>query len=82
MEKERLRDNETCNLEYILQKAQTGDKESIEAVLLYFEEDINNLAKYIKMPKEDAVQTLKLELIEYILQKNKVDNRRIVPKLI
>jgi hypothetical protein len=71
MEKEKLGENEaTAILEDILQKAQAGDKRSIEIILLYFDDDINNLAKYIKMPKDDAVQTLKLELIEYILQKN------------
>jgi hypothetical protein len=70
MEKERLRDHEeTRVLEDLLQKALGGDKGSIEIILQYFEEEIIYLAKFIKMPKEDAIQTLKLELIEYIFQK-------------
>lgn len=72
MEKERLGDHEEARiLEDLLQKAQSGDKGSIEIILQYSEEEIIYLAKFIKMPKEDAIQTLKLELIEYIFQKGK-----------
>ncbi|MDU0205846.1 MULTISPECIES: helix-turn-helix domain-containing protein [Paenibacillus] len=72
MEKERIGDHEKARvLEDLLQKAQGGDKGSIEIILQYFEEEIIYLAKFIKMPKEDAIQTLKLELIEYIFQKGK-----------
>ncbi|UUZ82885.1 helix-turn-helix domain-containing protein [Paenibacillus sp. P26] len=71
MEEEKSGEHEAADhLEGILKRAQAGDKESMELIVKYFEDEINRLAKYIKLPREDAVQTLKLELIEYILRKN------------
>ncbi|WP_201305503.1 helix-turn-helix domain-containing protein [Paenibacillus puerhi] len=61
-------ENEAKSLTVHLLKAKKGDKESLEVILCYFEEDIELLLKFINLPKEDGLQTLKLALIESILK--------------
>ncbi|KEQ24282.1 helix-turn-helix domain-containing protein [Paenibacillus tyrfis] len=66
-EKEPRKNEDAYNLEQLSIKAREGDKRSMELILQFFEEDIKNLARYIRTSKEDAEQTLKLKLIEYII---------------
>jgi len=51
---------------------QNNDKEALEILISFFEDDILQLSKFIKWPMEDTMQSLKLELIE-ILKQNKVE---------
>lgn len=67
MEKERYRDIAPENdLIILLKQAQNGDKSAMEALLKIFEPDINYLAKFIKLSREDALQELKTEFIDVI----------------
>lgn len=43
-----------------------GDENSMARILEMFEEDMRILSRYIPMPKEDALQSMKLEFIELI----------------
>ncbi len=54
-------------------KAQNGDKEAMMKIINLMEPDIKLLSKYIKLPKDDAIQTLKAELIDIV--KNKIGSR-------
>lgn len=49
-----------------LKKAQNGDKEAMQKILDAMEPDIRQLSKFIRLPKEDAVQSLKVELIAIV----------------
>lgn len=51
----------------LLKKAKEGDSTSVIEIMEIFEPEIHYLARFIKLPKEDAVQSLKAELIELIL---------------
>ncbi|MED3089637.1 helix-turn-helix domain-containing protein [Bacillus toyonensis] len=54
------------SIEQEIKKAKERDEEAILRVLAYFEPEINELCKYIKISKEDAAQHIKLELLEYL----------------
>lgn len=45
------------------------DNEAMEKILDIFEDDINSVCKYVKMPKEDLTQELYTELISVIRKK-------------
>ncbi|WP_128895146.1 helix-turn-helix domain-containing protein [Longirhabdus pacifica] len=60
--------NEDHMIESYFEKAKTGDKKALEIILAYFDEEIQYLSKYIRLPKEDAMQSIRTELIAYILQ--------------
>ncbi|MGG1619135.1 helix-turn-helix domain-containing protein [Paenibacillus sp. NRS-1781] len=50
--------------------AQTkSDVEAMNAIFQYFDPDIKRLSKFIRMPKEDAIQSMKTELLEFIMKK-------------
>ncbi|HEX2928050.1 MAG TPA: helix-turn-helix domain-containing protein [Ruminiclostridium sp.] len=68
MEKERAGVVETNPHGFIetVRKAQQGDKESMDKILDFFTTDIEYLSKYIMLPREDAIQMLKIELISII----------------
>ncbi|MDP4181492.1 MAG: helix-turn-helix domain-containing protein [Bacillota bacterium] len=51
-----------------VKRAKDGDKKSMEDVLNYFSDDINYLSRFIMLPKEDAIQELKLELLNIIFE--------------
>lgn len=40
------------------------DQAAMLALLAYYEEDMKQLSKYLRMPYEDAMQTLRIELLE------------------
>lgn len=43
-----------------------GDKEATQRILDYFRDDIERLSGFLRMPREEAVQTLTLELLELV----------------
>ncbi|MDY8096067.1 hypothetical protein UY456_24145 [Paenibacillus polymyxa] len=51
----------------LVELAQT--KSDVEAMNAYFDPDIKRLSKFIRMPKEDAIQSMKTELLEFIMKK-------------
>ena len=51
-----------------VKKAQSGDKDSMEDILSLFSVDIEYLSKFIMLPREEAIQTLKIELINIVYQ--------------
>ncbi|MFS1511554.1 helix-turn-helix domain-containing protein [Chengkuizengella sp. SCS-71B] len=55
----------------LVEKAKTGDKESMNEILQLFEEDILKLIKFIPMPREDANQALITEFLSLILEEPK-----------
>lgn len=70
METEGVRNTEgTCD-HFIqrVKKAQSGDKESMEEILDLFAGEIEYLSKFIMLPKEEAIQTLKIELINIVYE--------------
>jgi NACalpha-BTF3-like transcription factor len=52
-----------------VKRAQNGDKESMEEILNLFEDDIEHLSRFIKLPREEVIQALKIELITIIYEK-------------
>ncbi len=48
----------------LLVKARNKDEKSILILLHYFEPDMRSHSRYIKMPKEDALQSMRLAMIE------------------
>ncbi|MRN57260.1 hypothetical protein GJB61_30470 [Paenibacillus sp. LC-T2] len=52
----------------MVKKAQSGDKASMEDILSLFSLDIEYLSKFIMLPREEAIQTLKIELINIVYQ--------------
>ncbi|MDN4619781.1 hypothetical protein QCD85_16855 [Paenibacillus sp. PsM32] len=70
METKNVKRNENED-EYILELIQKikekHDQESINAFLNLFEADMLFLSSYIRMPKEDALQSLKLGMIELLM---------------
>lgn len=54
----------------LVRGVQQGDTSAMEQLLEMFESDMRLLSRYIPMPEEDALQSMKLEFITLI--KNKV----------
>ncbi|MDP5277063.1 helix-turn-helix domain-containing protein [Chengkuizengella axinellae] len=52
----------------LIENAKLGDKQSMNEILKLFEKDILVLAKYIKMPKDDAIQAIITEFLSLILK--------------
>ncbi|NUU54791.1 hypothetical protein HP548_11950 [Paenibacillus taichungensis] len=71
MEKEDVKNvvNET---EFIglVELARSGDQDAFMKIVDIFEDEMEQLAKYIKMPKEDVMQSLKLGLLELIVNQH------------
>jgi hypothetical protein len=72
MEKERVGNltEESKSFLILLEKAENGDKLAMENLLQMFNEDMEQLAKFIRLPKEDALQQLKMEFIAMVKLKN------------
>jgi DNA-directed RNA polymerase subunit F len=70
MEAQGARDPEGTSHQFveIVKKAQSGDKASMEDILSLFSVDIEYLSKFIMLPREEAIQTLKIELINIVYQ--------------
>lgn len=71
MEKERISRTTTKSIpfEQIVKKVKNGDKESMQMILDLFTNDIEYLSKYIMLPKEEAIQILKIELLNIVYDK-------------
>ncbi|WP_156934120.1 hypothetical protein [Paenibacillus zanthoxyli] len=52
------------------------DEQAMLAFLALFEEDMNVLSKYMRMSKEDAMQSLKLGMLEMILNNQVIKKRK------
>ncbi|MBJ6360747.1 helix-turn-helix domain-containing protein [Paenibacillus sp. GCM10012307] len=48
----------------LLSLAKKNDKNALLKLLHFFEEDMIRLCRFIRMPEEDALQTMTLEMIE------------------
>jgi len=57
-----MKEMEFCTL---LEQAQT-DNEALETLITLLEPDMCFLSRYIKQPKEDSIQQLKMAFIEVI----------------
>lgn len=68
MEKEGTRTitGDATEFRHIVSLAKQGDKNSMDEILELFAYDIEYLSKYIMLPREDAIQSLKTELISII----------------
>jgi len=53
-----------------VKKAQQGDKMSMNEIINLFNDDIEYLSRYIMLPREDAIQSLKVELINIVNDNN------------
>lgn len=54
-------------LEQLIHRIQQhGDDAAMLAFLELFEEDMQQLARYMRMPREDAMQSLKLGMMELV----------------
>lgn len=57
-------------LEYLIEQIQKNkDEQAMLAFLELFEEDIQYLAKYMRITREDAVQSLKLSMLQLLLDR-------------
>ena len=50
----------------IVRQAQQGDKVSMNEIINLFSDDIEYLSRYIMLPREDAIQSLRVELINIV----------------
>lgn len=55
----------------LLKLVQSGDQESMYRILQLFEEDIQKTSRYIRMSREDAVQSIVTDFIEELRQELK-----------
>jgi len=53
-------------LEILILKAQSGDNKALEIILQYFNKEIEELSKYIKLPHDETVEELNVALIDII----------------
>ncbi|MGN9170404.1 MULTISPECIES: hypothetical protein [Paenibacillus] len=54
----------------LVKLAQTqSDVEAMNAIFQYFDQDIKRLSKLFRMPKEDAIQSMKTQFLELIMKK-------------
>jgi hypothetical protein len=49
-----------------LQRAQSGDNEALMEIFDFLQPDMEYLACFIKMPREDSIQEMKVALMEAI----------------
>lgn len=62
-----LNEKKSKKFNTLVKKAKRGDKNSMEEILDLFEDEIVHLSQFITLPKEEAIQTLKEELIKIVL---------------
>lgn len=65
MQKESYRGHEEIHLPFnrLLKLAKQGDKSAMESILFLFDEEIQYLSSFLRIPREEAVQSLQTELI-------------------
>ncbi|TXK74471.1 helix-turn-helix domain-containing protein [Paenibacillus sp. N3.4] len=71
MENKGYRDDKEGSASFvdIFNRAQNGDNAAMEYLLQVFDQDIKYLARFTKMPHEEAVQALKVEFIAIVRNK-------------
>lgn len=58
----------------LLERMKTNDPQALLEFLNLFEEDMNKHCRFIRMPREDALQNMKLGLIELLQKENLYHN--------
>lgn len=53
----------------LLRVQEQNDQQAATMLLDFFEQDMVRLSKFIRMPKEDAIQSMKVELFELFKKK-------------
>ncbi|KIL37545.1 hypothetical protein SD71_02690 [Cohnella kolymensis] len=48
----------------LLHSARQGDQEALLKLIRFFQEDVSRLIRFIRLPKEDAEQSMITEMIE------------------
>ncbi|WP_090903825.1 MULTISPECIES: helix-turn-helix domain-containing protein [unclassified Paenibacillus] len=66
MEKKNTRGSTKEDLTQLLFQARAGEEQAILKILELYHPEMEKLAETIRMPKEDTIQSLRLELIEFI----------------
>lgn len=56
-------------LRLLVQAAGRGDQVAKLRIIDFFEQEIEDLSRFMRMPRDEAKQTLKLELLELIRHK-------------
>jgi hypothetical protein len=56
----------SAEFERMMDEARKGNNEALIKLLEWFEPEIHALARFIKMPKEDSIQEIKAQFIEFI----------------
>ncbi|EST55147.1 hypothetical protein T458_08655 [Brevibacillus panacihumi W25] len=51
----------------LLKLAEMGDQHAMEQILKIFESDMEQLASFIRMPREESLQQIKVDFIEEIM---------------
>lgn len=51
----------------LVEQFRNGDHSSFMTILDLFEEEMEQMARYIRMPKEDVMQSLRLGLLEMLV---------------
>lgn len=54
----------------LLSNAKKGDKEAMLELIHFFEEEIFHIARFIRLPKEDAQQSIITQMIELFLNED------------
>ncbi|GGH63734.1 hypothetical protein GCM10008014_41420 [Paenibacillus silvae] len=68
MEKKNIKNSiEEIEFMNLVEQFRNGDDSSFIAILGLFEEEMEQMAKYIRMPKEDVMQSLRLGLLEMLI---------------
>ncbi|MED1726336.1 hypothetical protein [Brevibacillus parabrevis] len=49
-----------------LERAQTGDQQALLNILDFLHSDMEYLASFIKLPREESIQTMKVAMLEAI----------------
>lgn len=65
-EKSFVYSTEKTQFKSLLIQAGSGDTKSLEQILQIFDEEINDLSKFIQMPFEDAKHAIQTEFIAFI----------------
>lgn len=53
-------------------EVQNNDKHAMQRIIQLFEKDMIELSRYIRMPQEDALQSMKTELMDLIKNKKMI----------
>ncbi|WP_328800712.1 helix-turn-helix domain-containing protein [Paenibacillus sp. LX16] len=61
----------------LLKLVRSGDQEAMYRILQLFEEDIQKTSRYIRMSREDAVQSIVTDFIEELRQELKQFHRKV-----